>query len=60
MPPRPVSALIATSETPNSVPAAAPSMTPWWWSGAPSLGPEISSAPITSMPASKEIMPASE
>ena len=41
---------MATSETPNRVPAAAPSMTPWWWSGAPRRGPEISSAPITSMP----------
>ena len=57
---RPVSALMATSETPNRTPAAPPSMTPWWWSGAPKRGPVISSAPIASIAASKAIMPASE
>ena len=59
-PSRPVSALMATSETPKSTPAAPPSMTPWWWSGAPKRGPVISSAPIASIAASKAIMPASE
>ena len=51
---------MATSETPKSVPAAAPSMIPWWWSGAPRRGAEISSAPMASMPTSKEIIPARE
>ena len=50
---------MATSETPKRTPAAAPSMIPWWWSGAPRRGAVISSAPIASMPTSKEIMPAS-
>ena len=60
MPPAPVSALIAMSETPNSTPAAAPSMMPWWWSGIPRCLPPISAAPIASIAPSKAIMPTSE
>ena len=60
MPSAPVSALIAMSETPNSTPAAAPSMMPWWWSGIPRCLPPIRSAPITSIAPSKAIMPTSE
>ena len=51
---------MATSETPKRMPAAAPSMTPWWWSGAPRCLPVISSAPKASMPASKAIMAGTE
>ena len=36
-PAAPVSAFSATSPTPNSTPAAAPRIAPWWWAGAPML-----------------------
>ena len=39
---------MATSETPNRMPAAAPSMKPWCSSGAPIRGPMMSSVPATS------------
>ena len=60
MPPAPVSALMAMSETPKRTPAAAPSMMPWWWSGMPRCLPPIRIAPITSIAPSKAIMPTSE
>ena len=56
----PVSALIATSETPKRMPAAAPSMTPWCSSGAPTRGPMISRPPRPNRPASKAIIAATE
>ena len=46
--PCPEIALMATSETPNRIPAAAPSMKPWCSSGAPMRGPMMSSVPATS------------
>ena len=59
-PTRPVSALMAMSETPNSTPAAAPSITPWCSTGPPSRGPMTSSAPSTTRAPSNAIIPASE
>ncbi len=56
----PVSALIAVSETPNRMPAAAPSITPWCSTGPPIRGPMISRPPIPNRPASKEIIAAWE
>ena len=53
-------ALIATSETPNRMPAAAPSMNPWCWRGAPIRGPMISSVPAAIMNVSNAIMPGTE
>ena len=50
-----VSALTATSETPNSTPAAAPSTAPWWCDGAPSRGAATSVMPSASIPASNAI-----
>jgi hypothetical protein len=47
--------LIAMSETPNRIPAAAPSMNPWCSWGAPIRGPAISSVPNTIRPASNAI-----
>ena len=60
VPTSPVTALMAMSETPKRMPAAAPSMTPWWWSGAPMRLPMTSRPPTATMPASKAIMPATE
>ena len=50
-------ALIETSETPNRIPEAAPSMKPWCSSGAPIRGPMISSVPASSRTASKRDHP---
>ncbi len=52
----PVSALIAVSETPNRMPEAAPSITPWCSTGPPMRGPMISRPPSPNRPASKEII----
>ena len=51
---------MATSETPNRIPAAAPSMKPWCSSGAPMRGPMISRVPAASRTPSKPIMPGTE
>ena len=56
----PVRALIEVSETPNSSPAAAASMTPWCSTGPPMRGPMIRRPPIPNRPASKAIMTAGE
>ncbi len=58
-PTAPVSALIATSETPKRMPAAMPSMTPWC-SCEPSLGDSTRNVPSASRADSNAIMPASE
>ncbi len=47
---------MAVSETPNRMPAAAPSMIPWCSVGPPMRGPMMSRPPIPNRPASKEIM----
>ena len=54
-PPAPVSALIAMSETPNMIPAAAPRKTPWC-SCARTLGDQTMKPPTASRPASKLII----
>ena len=53
-------ALIETSDTPNRIPEAAPSMKPWCWAGAPIRGPMISSVPASSSAASNAIIPGTE
>ena len=52
--------MIATSETPTRIPAAAPSMNPWCSRGAPICGPMIRSVPPAIRPASNEIIPGTE
>jgi hypothetical protein len=54
-----VSALIATSETPNKIPAAVPSITPWCWCE-PSRGERTRNVPMKRRADSKAIMPAVE
>ena len=60
LPTSPDIALIAMSETPNRMPAAAPSMKPWCSRGAPIRGPAISSVPPTTSAASNAIIPGTE
>ena len=52
--------MIATSETPNRIPEAAPSMKPWCARGAPMRGPMISSVPATSRAASNATIAGTE
>ena len=58
-PTEPVSALIATSETPKRMPAAVPSITPWC-SCEPSFGERTSTVPTTSRADSNATIAASE
>ena len=60
LPMLPVRALMATSETPNRIPAAAPMSTPWCSCEGPNLGESTSRQPTASSPASKAIMPPTE
>ena len=59
-PTMPVSALMAVSDTPNKMPAAPASMTPWCSRVPPMRGPMMSSPPMPNRPASKEVMTAGE